>query len=79
VRRSLVGGGSLLDENECVEFGIARSMRRTEAPLSARRSPAKGPEGCVSEAWWEVRGTNLEQGRRILRRGFLLMEAGLSL
>jgi hypothetical protein len=50
VRKSLVGGGSLLDDDECVKFGIARSMRRTEAPLSARRSPAKGPEGCVSEA-----------------------------
>jgi len=35
VRRSVVGGG----------FGeeLARSMRRTEAPLSARRRPAKGP------------------------------------
>ena len=35
VKRSLVGGG--LGEGE------ARSMRRTEAPLSARRRPAKGP------------------------------------
>ena len=35
VRRSLVGGG----------FGdvVARSIRRTVAPLSARRRPAKGP------------------------------------
>lgn len=35
VRRSLVGGG----------FGLVvlRSIRRTEAPLSARRRPAKGP------------------------------------
>lgn len=35
VRRSAVGGGALPAE--------ARSMRRTEAPLSARRRPAKGP------------------------------------
>jgi hypothetical protein len=35
VRRSLVGGG--------LEEVVARSIRRTEAPLSARRRPAKGP------------------------------------
>jgi hypothetical protein len=43
VRRSVVGGGSLEDD-DCERLGIARSMRRTEAPLSARRRPAKGPE-----------------------------------
>ena len=42
VRRSLVGGGSS-EEDECVRLVIARSIRRTEAPLSARRRPAKGP------------------------------------
>jgi hypothetical protein len=36
VRRSFVGGGFGVEE--------ARSTRRTEAPLSARRRPAKGPE-----------------------------------
>ena len=35
VRRSPVGGGALPGE--------ARSMRRTEAPLSAKRRPANGP------------------------------------
>jgi hypothetical protein len=40
VRRSAVGGGALPAE--------ARSMRRTEAPLSARRRPAKGPIWHVS-------------------------------
>jgi hypothetical protein len=44
VRRSLVGGGRLKDE-ECERLGTARSIRRTEAPLSARRRPAKGPVG----------------------------------
>ena len=42
---SLVGGGgvalSLWAE------GWARSMRRTEAPKSARRRPAKGPGGVL--------------------------------
>jgi hypothetical protein len=37
VSRSAVGGG--LGEAE------ERSIRRTEAPLSARRRPAKGPGG----------------------------------
>lgn len=50
VRRSFVGGGSLEAEVEWVKFGIERSIRRTEAPLSARRSPANGPEGCVRGA-----------------------------
>jgi hypothetical protein len=49
VRRSLVGGGGLEGE-ECERFGIARSIRRTEAPLSERRRPAKGPEEEVSYA-----------------------------
>ena len=49
VRRSLVGGGRELGEGEWVRLGIARSMRSTEAPLSARRSPAKGPERLVSD------------------------------
>ena len=35
VRRSDVGVG--------LGLGEARSMRRTKAPLSARRRPAKGP------------------------------------
>lgn len=43
VRRSVVGGGSSEDD-VCERLGIARSMRRTEAPLSASRRPAKGPE-----------------------------------
>lgn len=45
VRRSLVGGG-----DECERLGFARSMRRTEAPLSARSKPAKGPEKELSYA-----------------------------
>lgn len=49
VRRSLVGGGGL-EEGDCgwVWFGMARSIRRTEAPLSARRRPAKGPVEDIS-------------------------------
>jgi len=43
VSRSVVGGGSGAVE--------ARSIRRTEAPLSARRRPAKGPGVEVSEAF----------------------------
>jgi hypothetical protein len=49
VRRSFVGGGSLEDE-ECVRLGTARSIRMTEAPLSARRRPAKGPGEVISYA-----------------------------
>jgi hypothetical protein len=45
VRGSVGGGGGLL---ECVALGIARSIRRTEAPLSARSRPAKGPGQFVS-------------------------------
>jgi hypothetical protein len=43
VRRSPVGGGSLVVSFEWVRFGIARSSLRTEAPLSASRRPANGP------------------------------------
>lgn len=46
VRRSPVGGGRLDALGVCVKFGIERSIRRTEAPLSARRRPAKGPRIC---------------------------------
>jgi len=44
VRRSDAGWGNL-ENLVCVLLGTARSTRRTEAPLSARRSPAKGPVG----------------------------------
>jgi hypothetical protein len=40
VRKSGVGGGI---EVEWVRSGIARSIRRTDAPLSASSRPAKGP------------------------------------
>ena len=43
VRRSPVGGGSLVVSFEWVRFGIARSSLMTEAPLSASRRPANGP------------------------------------
>lgn len=43
VRKSEVG------EGVWVELGIARSIRRTDAPESARSIPAKGPIcSCVS-------------------------------
>jgi hypothetical protein len=43
---SLVGGGGFVALSLWAE-GWARSMRRTEAPKSARRRPAKGPgSGC---------------------------------
>jgi hypothetical protein len=41
-------GGGLRDELECVTWGIARSNRRTDAPLSARSRPAKGPGARIS-------------------------------
>ena len=44
VKRSEVGGGRFAGDWEWVLPGIARSIRKTEAPLSARRRPAKGPE-----------------------------------
>ena len=43
VRRSFVGGGRSEELVEWVRSGTARSIRRTEAPLSARRRPANGP------------------------------------
>jgi hypothetical protein len=43
VRRSEVGGGSLAELKQCVRFGMERSIRKTEAPLSARSRPANGP------------------------------------
>ena len=43
VRRSFIGGGGFEASVEWVRFGTARSIRRTEAPLSARRRPANGP------------------------------------
>jgi hypothetical protein len=52
----------------------ARSMRRTVAPLSARRRPVKGPE--IHSAWVYVKITivgmkskYLGQGQRIRERG----------
>lgn len=44
VSRSLVGGGGGASGE--AELEMARSTLRTEAPLSARRRPANGPEGC---------------------------------
>lgn len=54
VRRSEVGGGSLEEDALWVRFGIDRSIRKTDAPLSASRRPANGPANCVSSNWREV-------------------------
>jgi hypothetical protein len=72
VRRSLVGGG----------FGevVARSMRRTEAPLSARRRPAKGPGlGVLVMLSRGGGGSYLVPGRRIRGLGDLLMVVEMAL
>lgn len=49
-RRSDVGGGSLDEDTLWVRFGIDRSIRKTDAPLSASRRPANGPVNCVNIA-----------------------------
>lgn len=46
VSRSAVAEGGSSAGWEWVRYGTARSIRRTEAPLSARRRPAKGAERC---------------------------------
>lgn len=51
VRISSAGGENLLELIECVKLGIERSICRTEAPLSARRRPAKALRGVRKRAW----------------------------
>lgn len=51
VRRSFVGGGGFEGACVWVTLGIARSIRKTEAPLSASRRPAKGPGILGQYAW----------------------------
>jgi hypothetical protein len=71
VRKSPVGGG--LVELEWERPGIARSIRITEAPLSARRSPAKGPGHLLEILIGDEGLTYQEQDQRTPRRGFLSM------
>lgn len=77
VKRSAVWGGRF---DECVLFGIARSIRKTDAPLSARSRPAKGP------AYYELQNSRQPvglftypvQARRILKLERLSREVSLA-
>jgi hypothetical protein len=73
VSRSEVGAG--------FGEGEARSMRRTEAPLSARRRPAKGPVSLNHQLvqWTGSRGRYLELGQQIRGLGGLSREVEKSL
>ena len=68
VRRSGVGAGGSSAACEWVRLGIARSMRSTAAPLSAKRSPAKGAERYQlenkdSREWGFVPGARLANSK----------------
>ena len=65
VMRSFVGGGGFDGVFVWVTLGIARSIRRTDAPLSASRRPANGPEWLGQYEWsCELRGGRSSPGAR---------------